>query len=121
MRVSGQADLRSARILVGIKLLHSAVWLLMVSCILLIPWAAVRGRFQLSAMLAGLVMMECAVLALNRGKCPLTSLAAHYTDDRANNFDIFLPVWLARHNKLIFGSVFVAGLVFAAVRWFALK
>jgi hypothetical protein len=23
--------------------------------------------------------------------------------DRADNFDIYLPVWLARHNKVIFG------------------
>ena len=29
-------------------------------------------------------------------------------DDRSANFDIYLPLWLARHNKTIFGSVFAA-------------
>ena len=50
-------------------------------------------------------------------RCPLTDLAARYTDDRRANFDIYLPLWLAANNKRIFGSVFVAGLVVAAVRW----
>jgi hypothetical protein len=50
-------------------------------------------------------------------RCPLTDLAARYTDDRRDNFDIYLPEWLARHNKRIFGWLFVGGLVFTAVRW----
>ena len=39
--------------------------------------------------------------------CPLSDLAARYTDDRASNFDIYLPNWLASHNKAIFGTLFV--------------
>jgi hypothetical protein len=39
----------------------------------------------------------------------LADLAARYTMDRAENFDIYLPLWLARHNKTIFGTIFVAG------------
>jgi hypothetical protein len=107
----------NARMLVRIKLLHSAVWLFMATCILLIPWAALEGHFQISAMLTGVIVMECAVLLVNRGKCPLTSVAAHYTEDRADNFDIYLPLWLARYNKLIFGTLFVCGSAFALVRW----
>jgi hypothetical protein len=36
-------------------------------------------------------------------------LAARFTDSNADNFDIYLPNWLARHNKAIFGVLFVAG------------
>ena len=39
----------------------------------------------------------------------LSDLAARFTDDRAHNFDIYLPNWLAQHNKVIFGALFVAG------------
>jgi hypothetical protein len=39
------------------------------------------------------------------------------TDDRSDNFDIYLPLWLARRNKFIFGSLFAMGLVFALVLW----
>jgi hypothetical protein len=60
---------------------------------------------------------ECLVLAVNRGRCPLTNLAARYTDERAANFDIYLPEWLARHNKSIFGLLFVAGELVLLWRW----
>jgi hypothetical protein len=52
---------------------------------------------------------------------PLTSVAAHYTEDRADNFDIYLPLWLARYNKTIFGTLFVCGCAFAFARWFATR
>jgi hypothetical protein len=110
-----------ARILVKIKLLHSAVWVLMTSGVLLIPFAALRGRIQISAMLTGVILIECAVLFVNHGKCPLTSVAARYTEDRADNFDIYLPLWLARYNKTIFGTLFVCGSAFALVRWLVAK
>ena len=57
------------------------------------------------------------VLAVNGWRCPLTSVASRYTDERRDNFDIYLPNWLARHNKLIFGALYVAGVAFALARW----
>jgi hypothetical protein len=47
----------------------------------------------------------------------LTGIAARYTPDRRPNFDIYLPEWLALHNKQIFGALYVFGLVFAFARW----
>ena len=58
------------------------------------------------------------VLGVNAWRCPLTGVAARYTDQRQDNFDIFLPVWLARYNKEIFGTLFVLGLLVTASRWF---
>lgn len=42
---------------------------------------------------------------------------ARYTDDRRDNFDIYLPLLMARYNKEIFGTLYVAGLVFGLVLW----
>jgi len=81
------------------------------------PLAAFYGEHRVAFWLAGIVAFEVAVLALNRGSCPLTSVAARYTDDRRANFDIYLPYWLARHNKLVFGTLYAAGLAYAIVRW----
>jgi hypothetical protein len=53
----------------------------------------------------------------NQWRCPLTSIAARYTDERRDNFDIYLPEWLAKHNKSIFGVLYVAVVVFALVQW----
>lgn len=63
------------------------------------------------------MLVEVAVLALNAWRCPLTGVAARYTDDRRDNFDIYLPLWLARYNKHIFGSLFVGGILAAWALW----
>jgi hypothetical protein len=96
-------------VLVGIKLLHTAIWLFFAGCILAIPIAGARRQFLWAAVLTGLVLIECAVLAVNRCRCPLTSLAGSYTEERKDNFDIYLPLWLARRNKIIFGTLSLLG------------
>jgi hypothetical protein len=101
----------------AIKLLHTFIWAVFALCILALPATALLRRFDWAVALTLLVLLECAVLAVNRGRCPLTDLAGRYTDNRADNFDIFLPVWLARHNKTIFGTLFVAGELFVLWRW----
>lgn len=58
----------------------------------------------------GLVISEGLVLLLFRLHCPLTILARSYSDSDQANFDIFLPEWLARHNKLLFTSLYIVGL-----------
>jgi hypothetical protein len=58
------------------------------------------------------------VLAVNRWSCPLTPMAARFTDERRDNFDIYLPEWLARHNKSVFGVLYVAGILITAWAWF---
>ena len=67
--------------------------------------------------LAAIVFVEVAVLALNKWRCPLTSVAARYTTDRRANFDIYLPEWLAKHNKVIFGTIYLVGVVTACAYW----
>lgn len=101
----------------AIKAAHTIVWALFAGCILAIPVASWRGEHRAAAWLAAIVAGEVAVLVLNKWRCPLTSVAARYTDDRRENFDIYLPEWLAKYNKLIFGALYFAGVVFALARW----
>lgn len=98
----------SAGVLWRIKLLHTVIWALFASAILAIPIVALFGALRLALWLSLLVLVEVAVLLVNRMHCPLTGIAGRHTADRADNFDIFLPAWLARHNKLIFGTMFAA-------------
>jgi hypothetical protein len=100
-----------------IKVLHTAVWAFMAASILALPWLGWLGRFRWAFGLTLLIIGECLVLAFNGGRCPLTDVAARYTDDRACNFDIYLPLWLACQNKLIFGSLFVVGELVVLWRW----
>lgn len=103
----------------AIKLAHTVIWAFFVACILAIPLFTAVSRFGLAALFAGVVAVEVAILALNKMTCPLTDVAARYTSDRRANFDIYLPEWLARHNKTIFGSLYVAALVFLVASWIA--
>jgi len=101
----------------GIKLLHTVVWFFFAACIVAVPVAGALGQFQWAAILSGLIWIECAVLAVNRCRCPLTDAAGRYTDERADNFDIYLPLWLARHNKTIFGTLFAVGELYVLALW----
>jgi hypothetical protein len=96
-------------VLTAIKLLHTLIWAFLAASILALPVAGILRRFRWAAIISVIVLLECGVLAVNGGRCPLTDLAARFTVDRASNFDIYLPNWLAEHNKFIFGLLFVVG------------
>lgn len=109
--------LSPSRSLVAVKLLHSVIWAFFAGCIIAVPIYAWLGRPRLAAALIAVVFGEVAVLLLNRMRCPLTDVASRYTDDRRDNFDIYLPLWVARHNKTIFGLLYVAGIAVTIARW----
>jgi hypothetical protein len=103
--------------LTAIKLVHTLVWAFMVGCILAIPIMGVLRRFRRAAILSAIVWLECLVLVINGWRCPLTDLAERYTIDRGPAFDIYLPPWLAQHNKTIFGLTFLAGELLVLGLW----
>uniref|UniRef100_Q07ML0 Uncharacterized protein n=1 Tax=Rhodopseudomonas palustris (strain BisA53) TaxID=316055 RepID=Q07ML0_RHOP5 len=97
-----------ARALTAVRALHTAIWGFFASSIVAIPIATQLGEFTAALWMSLFVWGEVGVLLLNGMRCPLTIVAARYTEDRADNFDIFLPRWLARHNQTIFGTLFAA-------------
>ncbi|MGE3275088.1 MAG: hypothetical protein AB7O67_08235 [Vicinamibacterales bacterium] len=103
--------------LIAIKLLHTLVWAFFAVCIAAIPVCALAGDVSWAAVFIGIVAVEVVVLVSNRMRCPLTDVAARYTDARVSNFDIYLPEWLARHNKVVFGGLYLAGIAVTLVRW----
>ena len=105
--------------LTAIKLSHTVVWAFLAASILVLPVAGVLRRFRWAAILSVIVLLECGLLAVNGGRCPMPDLAARYTDERASNFDIYLPNWLASRNKTIFGTLFVVNELI--VLWYWLK
>jgi hypothetical protein len=64
-----------------------------------------------------IVLVEVLVILFNDGHCPLTPVAARYTSDRRDNFDIYLPEWLARRNKLVFGAIYFCGVLMTLFLW----
>jgi hypothetical protein len=101
----------------AIKTVHTVVWAAFASCILAIWLFAWQAEFYYATLSIGIVCVEVLVLILNHWRRTLTSVAARYTGDRRANFDIYLPEWLARHNKLIFGTLYVAAIIFTLAKW----
>ena len=113
-------DARAAvRKLRWIKLAHTAAWGFFVACIAGVPLAAWAGRFDVALLCGVAVLVEVGILVANAWSCPLTAVAARYTDDRRANFDIYLPEVVARHNKGIFGTLYVLGVAVAVLLWLA--
>ena len=104
----------------GIKIVHTIVWAFLVASIAAIPVTAAIGNHRASLLFIAVVTVEVMVLAANGGRCPLTDVARRYTEDRQDNFDIYLPLWLARHNKQIFGILFVGGTLYSLGRRWAM-
>lgn len=64
----------------------------------------------------GLIVREGIILLIFKWRCPLTVVGYKYSDTKEVGFEIFIPKWLAKHNKMIFAIIFAAGLVLVAAR-----
>ena len=103
--------------LFSVKLIHTAIWLFMVTIIGYVLYCGLADEVNVHTWIAiGLVVAEGLVLLVFGGRCPLTILARNYSDSDRDNFDIFLPNWLARYNKVIFSTVYVVGLIVVGYR-----
>ena len=100
-----------------VKIAHTVIWAILASTVLAIPVFGYIGWFQVAAVLSGIVLLEGLVLLLNNWRCPLSDIAERYTDEDADNFDIYLPAWLAKHNKAIFSVLFAFGSAYSIYRW----
>lgn len=101
----------------AIKVIHTIAWAFFAGCVIAIPILGFIRRYSQAVILIGIVLIEVLILIVNRLRCPLTGVATRYTKDRSDNFDIYLPVLIARHNKMIFGLLFLGGTLFTLARW----
>jgi Na+/melibiose symporter-like transporter len=92
--------------LMAIKVLHTVIGVLLSAVVFYLLYAVLVdriGRWFWYGL--GLIGVEVAVLLFFRLSCPLTVVARRYSDPAKANFDIFLPEWLARHNKTIYSLI----------------
>jgi hypothetical protein len=98
--------------LTAIKLLHTAVWVFFNVVIFYLLYAVVVDRIDRWAWIClALIGAECLVLLIFKMACPLTVVARQYSASEEPNFDIYLPRWLAKYNKLIYGIILAGILV----------
>lgn len=103
--------------LLAIKIIHTLIWIFFASVIFYIVYAGISNKINIYTWIAiGLVIGEGIVLLIFKMFCPLTILARKYSNSEKDNFDIFLPEWLARNNKVVFTIIFLTGLIIVFLR-----
>ena len=100
-----------------IKLIHTLIWAFFVTAIMYVLWSGITDHVTANTWIAGcLVLLEGVIIVIFKGRCPLTIIARKYSNSTRNNFDIFLPEWLAKYNKHIFTTLFGIGLALVLLK-----
>jgi hypothetical protein len=89
-----------------IKVIHTVIWLFFNCVIFYLLFAVIVNKIdQWVWICLGLIVLEVMVLLVFKSSCPLTLMARKYSDSQKENFDIYLPNWLAKHNKAIYTAI----------------
>jgi len=100
-----------------IKSIHTVVWVFFNVVIFYLLYAAITNKIDKWVWICiGFVLVEGLVLLVFKMFCPLTVLARKYSDSTKENFDIFLPNWLAKYNKLIYTTIFCIAVIIVVYR-----
>jgi hypothetical protein len=103
--------------LIVIKTIHTAVWVFYNVVIFYLLYAVTANKIDKWVWICiSLVLLEIIILILFKRMCPVTLLARKYSDSSKGNFDIYLPEWLAKNNKLIYSIIFSIGLLILTYR-----
>jgi hypothetical protein len=95
-----------------VKGIHSLIWIFFNAVIFYLYYAVITGKIDYWVWIAiGIILLEGIVLLIFKKSCPITLIARKYSDSSKDNFDIFLPNWLAKNNKLIYTVLFVIVLI----------
>ncbi len=106
-----------AQKLLAVKLIHTLIWGFFVAVIAYVLYSGIADRVTRWTWVGiALIIGEGLTLLIFRMFCPLTLIARRYSDSQKDNFDIFLPNWLAKYNKLIFTSIFIVALIIVIYR-----
>ena len=104
--------------LVAVKALHSAIFIVMVAAIAYVLYAGIADRDGWLAIIAiSLPAAEGVVYFDNRMRCPLTDLAEQLGADRGAVTDMFMPRVLADRTFEIFTPLYLAGCALMVYRW----
>ena len=93
--------------LILIKSIHTAIWIFFNVVIFYMLYASIARKLDVWLWMGyGFVFLEGLTLLAFKSHCPLNLLARKYTNSTKDNFDIYLPSWLAKYTKLIYSTIF---------------
>jgi len=103
---------QSKNILQTIKIIHTIIWVFFVLIIAYILYSGIFDKINIFTWISVvIILVEGIVLYFNKWNCPLTILGKKYTEQTHIGFDIYLPKFIAKYNKLIFTTIYLLGLI----------
>ena len=103
--------------LVLVKILHTIIWVFFNVVIFYLLYAVVIDRiYKWVWICISLIILEAITLIVFKDICPVTLIARKYSDSQKDNFDIYLPNWLAKYNKEIYTVIVLIAIVILIYR-----
>ena len=103
--------------LVWLKILHTVIWVFFNVVIFYLLYAVIINKIDKWVWICiGLLILEGILLLAFKNFCPITVVARKYSDSEKDNFDIYLPNWLAKYNKRIYITIVVIAVVILVYR-----
>jgi hypothetical protein len=98
--------------LIQIKVIHTLIWVFFNFVIFYMLYAAIVNKLDRWLWMGyGFVFLEGLILLIFNSHCPLNLLARKYSNSTKDNFDIYLPSWLAKYTKLIYTTIFAIAFI----------
>lgn len=98
-----------------IKIIHTLIWLFFNFVIFYMLYAAIVDKLDKWLWIGyGFIFLEGITLVIFKSFCPVTVLARKYSISSKDNFDIYLPNWLAKYNKLIYTLILIVIIIITA-------
>ena len=100
-----------------IKTIHTIIWGFFNVVIFYLLYAVVVNKIDKWVWICiSLILLEAVILVVFKNICPVTLIARKYSKSQKDNFDIYLPNWLARYNKEIYSIIVSIAIVILIYR-----
>ena len=102
-----------------LKTIHTIIWLFFNVIIFYLLYAVIADKIDKWVWICmGLIVLEGIILIVFKKICPVTLIARRYSDSPKDNFDIYLPNWLAKYNKKIYSIIVLIAVIILLYRLF---
>lgn len=99
------------------KTIHTLIWIFFNIVIFYLLYAVLVNKIDMWVWIGlGLFLLEGIILIIFKNYCPLTLIARKYSDSDKDNFDIYIPEWLARNNKQIYSGLLIVIIIILIFR-----
>ena len=121
MLFSTMKNLKSHQKLILIKTIHTIIWIFFNVVLFYMAYEVIFNKIDNFIWIGiGFIILEFIVLLFFKMMCPLTIVARKYSKSNKENFDIYLPNWLAKYNKQIYTTFFIIiilGLIYRSLKY----